>query len=106
MLLNWPLFTTYMNVANIRTLETQSKVVLSRRNTWFVVSSEFFLARFLEKPCKKSTFFDLCITYLIFKNAFEKETKLIAIEKNCQLKRSLHSNPADGSVKARMMLGS
>ena len=44
--------------------------------------------------------------YLIFKKAIEKEKKLIAIEKNCQLKRLSHSNPADGSVIARMMLGS
>jgi len=88
-LLNCPLFTTNMNVANIRTLETQSKVVLRRRKTWLVVDKEFFLALFL-----------------ILKNATEKETKLIAIEKNLQLKRSVHSNPLDGSVKARMILGS
>ena len=44
--------------------------------------------------------------YRIFKKAFEKEKKLIAIEKNCQLKKSVHSNPADGSMKAKMMLGS
>ena len=43
---------------------------------------------------------------LVAKNATEKEAKLIAIEKNLQLKRSVHSNPADGSVKAKMMLGS
>ena len=43
--------------------------------------------------------------YLILKEATEKETKLIAIEKNLQLKRSVHSNPAELSVKARMILG-
>ena len=46
------------------------------------------------------------LIYLILKKATEKETKLIAIEKNLQLKRSVHSNPAEVSVKARMILGS
>ena len=104
MLLNWPLFTTYMNVANIRTFETQSKEVLRRRNTWFVVSKEFFFARFLVKTLYRYLIVHV-IHYLIFKNAFENEKKLIVIEKNCQLKRSVHSKPADGSVNASMMLG-
>ena len=43
--------------------------------------------------------------YLILKNAIEKEAKLIAIEMNFQSIRSIHSNPDDGSVKARMMIG-
>ena len=104
MLLNWPLFTTYINVAKMRTLEIQSKVVLSRRKTWFEVTKEFFFARFLEKTLYKYLIVHV-IHYLIFKNAFENEKKLIVIEKNCQLKRSVHSKPADGSVNASMMLG-
>ena len=60
MLLNWPFVTTYMNVENIKTFETQSKVVLRRRNTWFLVSKDFFFARFLKgKNFKNLTFFHL-----------------------------------------------
>ena len=60
---------------------------------------------YLNPAAKTIHFFNICV-YLIFENALEKEKKLIAIEKNCQLKRSVHSNPAVGSVKARIMLGS
>ena len=45
---NCPLLTTYSQVLKITTLEMQSNVVFSNKNTRLRVVSEFFFARFLK----------------------------------------------------------
>ena len=46
---NCPPFTTYSQVLKMTTLEMQSNVVFSNKNTRLRVVSEFLFARFLQK---------------------------------------------------------